>query len=577
MNSRSTCMKTLLTIGLSCASIGAFAQLSEAIKLTDREQFEKATSAFKSILAATPNNGEAWFYLGENYFANDRADSAAWAYRKGIEVNPSFPLNYAGLGKTLRDQGKDAEAQAEFDKATETALSKANKHSKPHIAATYREEAEGLLAGDHPAYDAALALLQKAIELNPKDPEAYIVKGDALFDRNPRDGSAPLENYKKAMEVEPQNAKPVARKAFMYYRALNFPQAIEEYTNAIAIDPGYAPAYRGRAEAYFKTRNFDKATADMQKYLDLNVGNTSARVRNAQFLFLVGKYPESLQEIQSLEQAGVQNMVLKRLKAFDLAEEGKFTEADIAMKAYFAEQPADKVLGVDYEYAGKIDQGLSKEQMKTPPAPGTAPVPYDSLAGEMYLKGARLDPNKEYLFLEAAKAFTEAGANTKAVDAMRQKVKGTKPEVNDWYYLGSMANRAKQYQTADSAWAMYISKQPNIYQGYLYRARAQAGMDTADVKSWTARPYYEQVILKMKPEEQAAHKADLEEAYNYMGLYYLYNKAAMDRAKAKCWFLKASELNAGTSITKQVNEVFLKMKELKDLPAATCGPEDLGK
>ena len=31
-------MKTLLTIGLSCASIGAFAQLSEAIKLTDREQ-----------------------------------------------------------------------------------------------------------------------------------------------------------------------------------------------------------------------------------------------------------------------------------------------------------------------------------------------------------------------------------------------------------------------------------------------------------------------------------------------------------------------------------------------------------
>ena len=45
----------------------------------------------------------------------------------------------------------------------------------------------------------------------------------------------------------------------------------------------------------------------------------------------------------------------------------------------------------------------------------------------------------------------------------------------------------------------------------------------------------------------------------------------MDRAKAKCWFMKVAELNAGTSITKQVNEVFLKMKELKDVVPAQCG------
>src|SRR5690606_10726318 len=199
--------------------------------------------------------------------------------------------------------------------ATELALSRTNKYSKELIAATYREEAEGLLAGQAPDYTAALALLDKAIDLYPKDPNAFFLKGDALFDRNPRDGSAPLENYKKAMELAPLDAKPVARKAFMYYRAKNFPSSVEEYTNAIALDPGFAPAFRGRAEAYFMARDFDKATADMRKYLELNVGNTSARVRNAQFLFLVEKYDESLQEIQALEREGVKNMVLKRLKA----------------------------------------------------------------------------------------------------------------------------------------------------------------------------------------------------------------------------------------------------------------------
>ncbi len=494
-----------------------------------------------------------------------------------MEVNPNFPLNYAGLGKVLRESGKTSEAQAQFNKATELAVLKSNKYTKQQIADTYREEAEGFLAGNSPDYDAALALLQKGIDLYPKDPEAYIVKGDALFERNPRDGSAPLENYKKAMEMDALNAKPVARKAFMYYRANNFPSSIDEYTNAITLDPGFAPAYRGRAEAYFKARDFDKATADMEKYLDLNTGNTSARVRNAQFLFLVTKYDESLQEIQALENEGVQSMVLKRLKAFDLSEKGDYVAAESAMKLYFAEQPKEKVISVDYEYSAKIYQGLAKDSSLTQSVDSAVRVPYDSLAAEMYLKAAGMDAAKDYLYLEAAKAFTDAKAYTKAVSAMRQKVKGPRPEVNDWYYLGAMANRAKLYQTADSAWAEYITKQPNIYQGYLYRARSQAGMDTTDVKTWTAKPYYEEVIRKMKPEEQPTHKADLEEAYNYMGLYYLYNAADMDRAKSKCWFEKVSQLDAGTSITQQVNNTFLKMKELKDVVPSECGLDDVPK
>ncbi|MBK9598887.1 MAG: tetratricopeptide repeat protein [Flavobacteriales bacterium] len=592
-------MKTFLTIGSICITFGAFAQLPEAIKLTDNEQFEKATAVFKRIVESSPTSGEAWFYLGENYFAEDRSDSAEAAYRRGIQVNPTYALNYAGLGKVLHEQGKATEAQAQFAKATETAELKSNKYSKAQIAATYREEAEGLVAGKQPDHAAALVLIKKAIDLYPKDPEAYILKGDVQFDQNPRDGSAPLENYKQAMQLDPLNAKPVARKAFMYYRAKNFPSSIEEYTNAITLDPGFAPAYRGRAEAYFMARDFDKANADMQKYLQLNSGSTSARVRNAQFLFLVKKYDQSLSEIQALENEGVKNMVLKRLKAFDLTEKGDFAAANTTMKEYFAEQPTDKVISLDYEYQGKIYQGLAKDLEKNPPINidpnGTAQVngdvahyagstpnadgsttvsfklaPYDSLAAEMYLKAARMDKAKDYLYLEAAKAFNDAKAYGKAVSAMQEKINAGKPEVNDWYYLGAMANRAKMYQTADSAWAEYIAKQPNIYQGYLYRARARAGMDTAEVKTWSAKPYYEEVIRKMKPEEQDGHKADLEEAYNYMGLFYLYNEAGMDRAKAKCWFEKVSALGAGTSITQQVDETFLKMKELKSVEPSDC-------
>ena len=42
--------------------------LFDAIKLTTNEQFSKADIAFTSELTAQPNNGDIYFYYGENYF-----------------------------------------------------------------------------------------------------------------------------------------------------------------------------------------------------------------------------------------------------------------------------------------------------------------------------------------------------------------------------------------------------------------------------------------------------------------------------------------------------------------------------
>jgi len=552
-------MKKFLTLVLlSTSAITAGAQtLTDAIKLTDKEQFEKATSAFKKIAAAEPQNGEAWFYFGENYWENGRTDSAEVCYRQGNGVGGKFPLNKVGLGKVLWSQGKKDEAQQMFTQALSDATDKANKLPKPLQATTYREVAEAMSQGQGKDLVKAQEYIAKSIELDPKNPETYILKGDVLFDLNPRDGSSPLENYKTAINLDALNAKPVTRKAFMYYRAKNNPAAIEEYSNAITIDGSFAPAYSGRAEAYVKVSDFTKAEADMAKYLELNTGNQSARVRYAQFLFLVGKYKESLDLINTLEGQGVKNIVLKRLQGYDLVEMKDSLNAKPTLDAYFAEQPEDKRIAADYEYYGKSLQLLRQ----------------DSAAGENMLKGARMDKTKDYLFTDAAKAFAKAKAYDKAIGAMREKIaNSSKPETNDYYYLGDVALKGKRWATADSAWATYTERNPNAYQGFKFRARAQAGTDTLAIESrtWAAKPYYEQVLVKMKPEEKDKSKADLEEALNYMGLYYLYNKEARDLPKSRCYFEKIKALNVGTSITKQVNEVMLLTKELKDVAPGMC-------
>lgn len=544
-----------MTVAVLVTAAGATAQtLGDAIKLTDKEQFEKATGAFRKLVTAEPQNAEAWFYFGESYWENERADSAEACYRMGVGANPKYPLNKVGLGKVLWSQGRTADAQALFTEAVSTACDKANKFPKPLQGNTYREVAEAIAQGNSKDLIKAQEFIAKALEMDPKNPETYVLKGDVLFDQNPRDGSAPLENYKTAINMDALNPKPVTRKAFMYYRANNLDAAISEYDNAIAVDAVFAPAYRGRAEAWFKKRDFDKATADMNKYLELNKGNQSARIRNAQFLFLTGKYQESLNEISALEGEGVKNIVLKRLKGYDQVEMKDATAGKATLDAYFSEQPADKHVATDHEYYGKALAALGN----------------DSLAGESMLKGARMDRTKDYLFVEASKAFSKAKRYDQAVAAMKEKIAAGKPETNDYYYLGDAANKGKRWMTADSAWATYIERNPNAYQGYKFRARAQNGMDSTETKTFVAKPFYDEMLLKMKPEEKEKYKADLEEALNYMGLFYLYSKDARDLPRSKCYFEKIVALNAGTSITKQVTDVMLKTKELKDVTPGTC-------
>lgn len=545
-------MKTLILAGLLAVSAVSQAQtpMADAAKLIDNERFEQATSALQGILAKEPTNGEAWFLLGENYFYSEKFDSADVAYRKGVQVNPSMPLNAVGVGKVLQAKGKNAEAKAAFDAAIAKAIDKASKTAKPMQSSVYRESAEGLIYGPVKDPATALAYIEKAITLDPAEAENFIVKGDALFEANPRDASEPMANFKKAADMKATSAKPVAKKGFVYYRAKNYDASISEYDKAASIDASYAPTFRGRAESWFMKRDFTKAKADYDTYLKLNKGNLSASIRYAQFLFLVQNYKESLDLIQKLEASGVQNNVLTRLKGYSMVELGDKVNAVPTLDAYFAKQPKDQLVSSDLQYYGRAVALLGN----------------DSLAGEKLLAAAAMPNADPELYMEAGSFFQKAKMFDKAVIAYQGKTRSTKVAVNDWYYLGGAANKAKQYQVADEAWTKYIEKQPNIYQGYLGRARANVGLDP-DKKTWQARPYFEDVIRKMKPEEMTKSPSDLEEAYFYLGFYHFYS--TKDLASAKCFFEKVKTVNAGTSNTKVANDMLLS-KELKDVKAAVC-------
>jgi tetratricopeptide (TPR) repeat protein len=272
---------------------------------------------------------------------------------------------------------------------------------------------------------------------------------------------------------------------------------------------------------------------------------------------------ESLHEIATLQAGGMRDPVLKRFEAYALYEQGDAGNAQEKMEELQEMIPQEQLTSMDLEYMGKIYHTLAgTDTAEAGPAEN-----YDSLAAEMYLKAARMDRSKDQLFIEAVKIYAKAKMHDKAIAAVREKMAITgKVEANDWYYLGTSALKTKRWQLADSAWTKYIERQPAIHNGYLGRARANSGMDSLKT-SWQAKPFYEEVVRKIKPEDQTKHKVDLEEAYFYLGFYY-YTKEK-DMGMASCFFQKMKDLNAGTSNTKTGTDMLLQ-KEIRDVTPKDC-------
>jgi tetratricopeptide (TPR) repeat protein len=130
-----------ITLFFTCclSGIRVHAQdLQAAFKLTRAERFEDANAAFKNLLQKNLNDGDIYYYFGDNYLQEyysdttnnsfkELSDSAKILFSKGTEKDPANPLNYVGMGQIdlmIKDNPK---AQQNFAKAISLLPSKANK------------------------------------------------------------------------------------------------------------------------------------------------------------------------------------------------------------------------------------------------------------------------------------------------------------------------------------------------------------------------------------------------------------------------------------------------------------------
>ncbi len=531
--------KTTLVLVLLGSSL--FAQtLVDVKKAIDAEQYQKAKSQLKTMIATLPTNAENYFFLGQVYLKTDYADSAKVTFNEGIAKNPSFALNYVGLGQVLLEDQDETMAKVNFDKAV-TLSDKKDNRAFLYIGKAYT-------AAKKPNYEMALTNLTKAQTINPKDAEVFLAMGDAY--RGQMKNSEAYSAYRTAFDLNKSLLRSKVELGVINKMSKAFQESAEEFNSVLALDPNYGPAFRELAETYYlwarsDARDYDgkikQALEYYKKYLELTDRSLESRMRYADFLILAKDYKTLQAEAQIMAQNDKTNKRIYRYLGYAAFENGDYQGCIQAIKDFMAQVDPKRIIGRDYSYLGRamIKLGQDEEGFET------------------VKKATAIDSNLVGGMSEIAKELYGLKKYSKAAEAYEIAVKNPQRNLLDYYYLGSSyyfdygakktagqpADKALLVK-ADTAFSYLIQRSPTTHAAWQFRGRINRQLDDENESQGLALPFYTkyvEIITVTKPELAAKNTPGLIEAYTYLGQ--VAAKKDKDYEKAKTYFVKILELD----------------------------------
>jgi predicted Zn-dependent protease len=554
-----TKMKKFKFLGLSLLFFGIAAaqDANEAKRAIDAEQYQKAKTTLKNLMAATPDEGKNYFLMGDIYLKQKEQDSAAIYFNKGKAVKNNAEYNTIGLGHIDLDNGNTVAAQAKFD-AVEKELRKKDVEQLIYIGRAY-------INSDHPDYKKAITILNKAIAKDGRSAQAYLSLGDAYYrDRNQNEA---FSAYRTAFSTDNTllRAKLQLGVITKNTRAA-FPEAIKAFDEVIKANANYGPVYRELAETYYLWANTDNAKYDeyikkaleyYKKYMSLTDYSLNSRMRYADFLVLTRDWKALEGEAQAMQQMEKVNPKILRYLAYSAYENGNYAGSLTAMKEFLAKADPKRIIGRDYLYLGlaKLATTVGKDDKDN--AVITDQVVFDEAINDIK-KAAETDINLTNEFNEIGKKLfaQKLYAPAAAVFDVAAANPNDKNLFYDTFYLGysiyydhlnksqeAQKLNIEQMKKADAAMTKVIELSATAQDAYLFKARINNKLATNESYAEMAKAYdgYLGVVIAKGEAETSKEsiKKTMVEAYSNAGAFY----ALTDKAKAIDYFTKGLAIN----------------------------------
>ena len=143
-------------------------------------------------------------------------------------------------------------------------------------------------------WDRALADINKAVQLNPKNRRNYYIRGLIFYDQDNYDRAIP--EFGQAIRIDPKYDEAYYYRGRSYFLKKEYKSAIPDFTESIKLDPKYAPTWFYRGLSFERLDNLDQALTNYNKAISLDDGHGSARHNRGMIKLGRGDYDGAIED-----------------------------------------------------------------------------------------------------------------------------------------------------------------------------------------------------------------------------------------------------------------------------------------
>lgn len=267
---------------------------SAGVELYKQRQFAKTIEVLERAVVTekpgTPEYRESAVILGQSYYLSAHIPEAtAWlqkAVDDGVRINEVFYM----LGNCYIQQRDPAKSRAAFAGMFGVPVESAAAHL---LTAQFmvRQEFE----------EFALKELARALELDPKIPQAHYLIGMLATFRNDLDKG--MEEMRQEIAINPDFAMAYYKLGDAYTRREDWDNAIPPLQRSVWLNPDYSGPYILLGKSYMKKKDYASAEGMLRRAIKMDSGNYQAHYMLGQVLLLETKTDEGrrmLEESQKL-------------------------------------------------------------------------------------------------------------------------------------------------------------------------------------------------------------------------------------------------------------------------------------
>ena len=471
----------------------------------------------KQYATDTLTRSETCFYLGNIFFGENKPDSAAIYFKKGLVGKQVNVLNTIGLAM-LKVKSNPKEADADIQSVLKLPTSKRNQDYFIAAANAY------LFNGD---VEQASNYMEKAKNIKVRYASLAVLAGDIELAK--KDVGKACGNYELAISYD-DKCKEAYIKYARAYKKVNTQLAIEMLNNLKQKEPTFLLVDKELGDIYYADplNDFVKATQCYDSYL--KSGNTSISdfTKYASSVFYSKEYTKSLEiSLLGLEKAP-RNPVFNRLAMYNCVELGKYDDAIKYADSFFNKSDKPEISYYDYTYYGQALRSTKK---------------FD-LAIEQFQKAFKLDSTQIGFQKDISDMYSEKEDYKNSISAYETYLKllpESKKSSEVIIRLGKLylsygnsqniadADKKAALINADTIFGKVAVLEPNGYRANYYRAQTNFMLDP-DLNLGLAKPYYEKTLAFCESKADAKFNKLIVECAGYMA-YFFYLKKDFQQSK----------------------------------------------